>query len=76
MMLWGERYGSTSDELPSLDRLDASQIDMTKLTLSVSDTLKLYNPEGFGGGIPSEGGALPGSSTIPGENSSDAKPAK
>jgi hypothetical protein len=69
MMLWGERYGSTSDELPSLDRLDASQIDMTKLTLSVSDTLKLYSPEGFGG-------ALPGNSTIPGQTGSDTESGK
>jgi len=25
---------------------------MTRLTLSVSDTLKLYNPAGFGGALP------------------------
>jgi hypothetical protein len=69
MMLWGERYGSTSDELPSLDRLDASQIDMTRLTMSISDTLKLYSPEGFGG-------AIPGGDSIPGQTTSAAEPVK
>ena len=29
VQMWGERYGTTSDELPSMDRLDASQITLT-----------------------------------------------
>jgi hypothetical protein len=66
--MWGERYGASSDELPAMDRLDAGQISTERLTMTLSDTLKLYNPQGMGGGIPTEGGAIPGSSSaIPGQ---------
>jgi hypothetical protein len=68
VQLWGERYGATSDELPAMDRLDASQITLDRLTMTMTDTLKLYSPEGVGGGIPGSGGALPGDSvTTPGQ---------
>lgn len=60
VQLWGERYGATSDELPVMDRLDASQIAPDRLTLSLTDTLKLYRPEGMGGGIPGAESAIPG----------------
>jgi hypothetical protein len=58
--LWGERYGSSSDELPSLDRLDAAQVDAMRLTLNTTDTLKLYSPQGFGGAIPGASSPIPG----------------
>jgi hypothetical protein len=65
--MWGERYGASSDELPAMDRLDAGQISTDRLTMTLSDTLKLYNPEGMGGGIPGASGSIPGTtSTIPG----------
>jgi hypothetical protein len=68
VQMWGERYGATSDELPSLDRLDAAQVELNRLTMNLTDTLKLYNPQGMGGGIPTDGGAIPGSSSaIPGQ---------
>ena len=58
--MWGERYGTSSDELPAMDRLDAGQVDLARLTMTLSDTLKLLSPQGMGGGIP-------GSTTIPGQ---------
>jgi hypothetical protein len=58
--MWGERYGASSDELPAMDRLDAAQVDLAHLTMTLSDTLKLYNPQGMGGGIQ-------GATTIPGQ---------
>ena len=61
--MWGERYGASSDELPAMDRLDAAQVDSARLTMTLSDTLKLYNPQGMGGGIP-------GATTIPGQTTS------
>jgi SAF domain len=61
--MWGERYGASSDELPAMDRLDAGQVDLARLTMTLSDTLKLYNPQGMGGGIP-------GATTIPGQTTS------
>jgi len=61
--MWGERYGASSDELPAMDRLDAAQVDLARLTMTLSDTLKLYNPQGMGGGIP-------GATTIPGQTTS------
>jgi hypothetical protein len=68
VQLWGERYGATSDELPAMDRLDASQITLDRLTMTMTDTLKLYSPNGVGGGIPGSGGALSGESvTTPGQ---------
>jgi hypothetical protein len=68
VQLWGERYGATSDELPALDRLDAGQITLDRLTMSVTDTLKLYSPQGMGGAIPGSGSAIPGQSdTAPGQ---------
>ena len=60
VQLWGERYGATSDELPVMDRLDASQIAPDRLTLSLTDTLKLYRPEGMGRVIPGDASAIPG----------------
>lgn len=60
VQLWGERYGATSDELPSMDRLDASQIELDRLTMTLSDTLKLYSPQGVGGAIPGDNSAIPG----------------
>jgi hypothetical protein len=60
VQMWGERYGATSDELPSLDRLDAGQITLDRLTMTLSDTLKLYSPQGFGGAIPGDNAAIPG----------------
>ena len=49
--------------------LDAAQVELNRLTMSLTDTLKLYNPQGMGGGIPTDGGAIPGSSsTIPGQH--------
>ncbi len=68
VQMWGERYGATSDELPAMDRLDASQITTDRLTMTVSDTLKLYSPQGMGGGIPGTSNVIPGSSdTLPGQ---------
>jgi hypothetical protein len=58
--MWGERYGASSDELPAMDRLDAAQVDLTRLTMTLSDTLKLLSPQGMGGGIP-------GTTTLPGQ---------
>ncbi len=60
VQMWGERYGATSDELPSMDRLDASQVDLSRLTMTMTDTLKLYNPQGFAGTIPGDNAAIPG----------------
>jgi hypothetical protein len=62
VQLWGERYGATSDELPSMDRLDASQVELNRLTMTLSDTLKLYRPQGMGGAIPGDNSAIPGQS--------------
>ncbi len=56
VQLWGERYGASSDELPAMDRLDASQITAERLTMTLSDTLRLYDPQGMGGGM---GGVAP-----------------
>ena len=61
--MWGERYGSSSDELPAMDRLDAGQISADRLTMTLSDTLKLYSPQGMGGGIPGSSMAVPGGTT-------------
>ena len=66
VQLWGERYGSSSDELPAMDRLDAAQIDTHRLTMTLTDTLKLYSPDGFAGAIPGSSSAIPGQQTIPG----------
>ncbi len=65
VQLWGERYGASSDELPSMDRLDAAQIDTNRLTLTLTDTLKLYNPQGMAGAIPGSGSAIPGRQALP-----------
>ena len=67
VQMWGERYGATSDELPSMDRLDASQVDLSRLTMTMTDTLKLYNPQGFGGTIPGDNAAIPGQTGTPGQ---------
>lgn len=68
VQMWGERYGATSDELPAMDRLDASQITADRLTMTLSDTLRLYSPQGMGGGIPGSASGLPGSSNaLPGQ---------
>jgi len=67
VQMWGERYGATSDELPSMDRLDASQVDLSRLTMTMTDTLKLYNPQGFGGTIPGDNAAIPGQAGTPGQ---------
>lgn len=77
VQLWGERYGATSDELPAMDRLDASQITTDRLTMTVSDTLTLYRPQGMGGDIPGSAPTLPGSSSaLPGQGAqSTAAPA-
>jgi hypothetical protein len=66
VQMWGERYGATSDELPSLDRLDAAQVELNRLTMNLTDTLKLYNPQGFAGAIPGSSSALPGQHAVPG----------
>jgi hypothetical protein len=60
VQLWGERYGATSDELPAMDRLDASQIALDRLTMSMTDTLTLYRSAGVGGAIPGAGSTIPG----------------
>lgn len=52
VQLWGERYGATSDALPTMDRLDASQVDAERLTMTLTETLMLT-------GIPGNAGALP-----------------
>jgi hypothetical protein len=50
-----------------MDRLDAGQISTDRLTMTLSDTLKLYTPEGMGGGIPGASSSIPGTTnTIPG----------
>jgi hypothetical protein len=68
VQMWGERYGATSDELPAMDRLDASEIRTDRLTMTLSDTLKLYSPQGMGGGIPGGTSGIPGSSdALPGQ---------
>lgn len=74
MPLWGERYGATSDALPTLDRLDASQIDLTRLTMSVTETLKLYTPNGIGGAIPGDASAIPGQPPITAPTQATAAP--
>ncbi len=48
-----------------MDRLDAAQVDTHRLTMTLTDTLKLYTPEGFGGAIPGSGSAIPGQQTSP-----------
>jgi SAF domain len=60
VQLWGERYGASSDELPSMDRLDAAQIDTNRLTMTLTDTLKLYSPSGMAGAIPGSNSTIPG----------------
>jgi hypothetical protein len=74
VQLWGERYGSSSDELPALDRLDAAQVDLHRLTMNLTDTLKLYQPEGFAGAIPGSSSAIPGQQVIPGSTQPTATP--
>jgi hypothetical protein len=66
VQMWGERYGATSDELPSLDRLDAAQVELNRLTMNLTDTLKLYSPQGFAGAIPGSSSAIPGQQAVPG----------
>jgi hypothetical protein len=66
VQLWGERYGASSDELPSLDRLDAAQVELNRLTMTLTDTLKLYNPQGSAGAIPGSSSVIPGQQAIPG----------
>jgi hypothetical protein len=66
VQLWGERYGASSDELPSLDRLDAAQVELDRLTMTLTDTLKLYNPQGSAGAIPGSSSVIPGQQAIPG----------
>jgi hypothetical protein len=34
VQLWGERYGASSDPLPGMERLDASQIDLNQLVVT------------------------------------------
>jgi len=75
VQMWGERYGATSDELPAMDRLDAAQVDTTRLTMSLSDTLKLYTPQGMGGGIPGDSEQIPGQAGTPGQPRPSAAPA-
>ena len=65
VQMWGERYGATSDELPSMDRLDASQISSDRLTMTLTDTLKLYSPLGFAGAIPGDNATIPGQQPQP-----------
>ena len=65
VLMWGERYGATSDELPVMDRLDAGQISTDRLTMTLTDTLKLYNPTGIGGAIPGENSPIPGQQPTP-----------
>lgn len=60
VQLWGERYGASSDELPVLDRLDAAQLDLHRLTMTLTDTLKLYSPEGVAGPLPGQSSTIPG----------------
>jgi hypothetical protein len=73
--MWGERYGASSDELPAMDRLDAGQISTDRLTMTLSDTLKLYTPQGMGGGIPGADSSIPGmTNTIPGTPQATAAP--
>ncbi len=74
VQLWGERYGASSDELPAMDRLDASQIAADRLTMTLTDTLRLYDPQGMGGGM---GGVapLPGQTTgTPGQPPAEVAP--
>ncbi len=72
VQLWGERYGASSDELPAMDRLDASQIAAERLTMTLSDTLRLYDPQGMGGGM---GARVPGAAgPIPGQPPAEAAP--
>ncbi len=67
VQMWGERYGATSDELPAMDRLDAGAISTDRLTMTLSDTLKLYTPQGMGGGIPGDSNHIPGQTGISGQ---------
>jgi len=67
VQMWGERYGATSDELPAMDRLDAGAISTDRLTMTLSDTLKLYTPQGMGGGIPGDSNRIPGQTDIFGQ---------
>jgi hypothetical protein len=72
VQLWGERYGASSDELPAMDRLDASQIAADRLTMTLSDSLRLYDPQGMGGGM---GASLPGQTTgTPGQLPAEVTP--
>jgi len=66
VQMWGERYGASSDELPSLDRLDAAQVELNRLTMTLTDTLRLYNPQGYAGAIPGSSSVIPGQQAIPG----------
>jgi hypothetical protein len=74
VQMWGERYGASSDELPSLDRLDAAQVELSRLTMNLTDTLKLYSPQGYAGAIPGGNSTIPGQQVIPGSTQPTATP--
>lgn len=63
-MLWGERYGATSNLLLYMDRLDASQVILPDLTQPVTATIRL---EPQRAAVAREANAIPGAeSPIPG----------
>jgi hypothetical protein len=71
--MWGERYGASSDALLAMDRLDASQITSEKLTMTVSDTLKLSNQTGPLNTIPGAASAIPGQPGVTNATSGDQR---
>lgn len=58
LQLWGERYGSTSDPLTFLSRLDAGQVNSAELTAPVSPPQPRENPTDAN--LPGADYALPG----------------
>lgn len=61
LQLWGERYGSTSDPLAFLSRLDAGQVNSTELTAPVPTPQPRENAAETT--VPGAASALPGAVT-------------
>jgi hypothetical protein len=69
--LWGERYGQSSDPLVPMDKLDASEVTLDRLTAPISDTTTIdtsamSNDSALTGNAAAP--AIPGNGEIPGSN--------
>lgn len=69
--LWGERYGQSSDPLVPMDKLDASDVTLDRLTAPISDTTTI-DTSAISNGSAVTGNAaapaIPGNGEIPGSN--------